>query len=268
MTRIYIITDLEGISGVSAMSQIENGTPEYHEACKRLMADTNAAIRGAFDGGADEVYVTDGHGGGNNFIEGELDERAIQCRIVNDPKFDITKIDAFMHVGTHALSGTQCAFLDHTQNSLKWHDYLINGKRSGELVQGALLAGAYDIPFIFVAGDQAACNEARRFFGDVKVAAVKYAVVRNEAICMPNDEAEQLIYEQAKASISLIGSDDNRPRKIKPYKVTMPMEVKVVFNRADYADDVARYRNDVERLDARTLRRVVDKIVTYYDVLM
>ena len=257
MIKIYIVTDLEGISGVSRMSMIEPDDPDAHYALERLMIDTNAAIRGAFDGGADEVYVTDGHGSGKNFLEGKLDKRAKQCRIVGDTAPDWNEISAFMHVGAHAMSGTQCAFLDHTQSSIRWHDYIVNGRPSGELVQAGLLAGAYDIPYIFVSGDEAACAEGRRFFGDIRTAAVKYAVIRNEAVCLPDDEAEQLIYQRAKESIALIG-------KIKPYKVTMPMEIKLELNRADYCDALAaRY----ERIDARTVRRVVDKITTYSDVL-
>ena len=68
MTRIYIITDLEGVSGLYDISQIfDVGTPHFQAGLERLVVDTNAAIRGAFDGGADEVIVTDGHGSGKNF---------------------------------------------------------------------------------------------------------------------------------------------------------------------------------------------------------
>ena len=263
MTRIYIITDLEGISGVHDISQIMDSKSKGHfDACERLIADTNAAIRGAFDGGADEVYVTDGHGGGGNMekAKSKLDSRAKLIKIF-DMDLSAVKTDAFMHVGAHAMMGTQCAFLDHSRNSKTVFEYRYNGRPGGELAMAGMWAGAYDIPYIFVSGDQAVCDEARAFFGDIKVASVKYSVERNKANCMPNDEAEQLIYEQAKASIALIGE-----KKIRPYKVTMPMEIVLEYTRADYADGTYAVRTGIDRLDARTLRRIVPAIETYRDI--
>jgi len=103
-------------------------------------------------------------------------------------------------------------------------------------------------------------GEHLNFFGDISTAAVKYAVKRNEAVCMPDDEAVGLIRRKAKESIALID-------KIRPYRVTMPMELKLELNRSDYCDNIVSYRKDVDRLDSRTVRRVVNKIETYYDVL-
>jgi len=256
MMKIYIMTDLEGISGVSRKEQVDNSDPY---ALRRLMADVNAAVRGAFDGGADEVFVEDGHGGGKNFIREMLDPRAVQTG-VDGRMVDMNVIDAMYIVGTHAMSGTQQAFLDHTQSSLTWHDYLVNGRRCGEIAQEALFAGAYGAPVVMVSGDFAACAEAREFLGNIKTAVVKYAECRNEAECIPDDEAEELIYRAARDAVGIIG-------KIKPYRVTMPAEIKVVYNRADYCDDAARYSN-AERLDARTLRRLTHRIETYHDIFI
>jgi D-amino peptidase len=47
----------------------EEGTPGHKFALERLMLDVNAAVEGAFEGGASDVYVVDGHGGGKNFIK-------------------------------------------------------------------------------------------------------------------------------------------------------------------------------------------------------
>ena len=74
--KIYIHTDLEGISGIDSMDMIERSGKRYRECCEHLMADLNAAIEGAFAGGATHVTVLDSHGGGNNFIRELLDPRA------------------------------------------------------------------------------------------------------------------------------------------------------------------------------------------------
>ena len=196
MTKVYFITDLEGISGISRADQVVKDSPDYPFALERLMADTNAAVAGAFDGGADEVLVEDGHGGGGNFLPGRLDPRAKQ----NIGKTDYTTIDAIMHVGAHAMAGTLNAFLDHTQSSVRWFDYQINGRSMGEMGQEGVLAGVYNIPTVFVSGDEAACLEARQFFGDIPTAPVKYALGRNTAVCLDGDEALELIRRRAAES--------------------------------------------------------------------
>ncbi len=255
--KIFIGTDFEGISGVARKEQVDNSEPY---ALERLMKDVNAAIRGAFDGGADEVYVEDGHGGGKNFIPGALDPRAVQSRNAGAGCTDMTKADAVFLVGMHAMSGTQNAFLDHTQSSIAWHDYYINGRRCGEIAQEAIYAGAFGVPVVMVSGDFAACAEAREFLGSIRTAVVKYAECRNVAECIPDDEAEQLIYNAAKEAMSLVG-------KAKPFRVTLPAEIRIEYNRADYCDAAAG-QDGVERLDARTVRKVTEKIEVYRDILI
>ncbi len=255
--RIFIMTDLEGISGISRKEQVDN-SERY--ALERLMADVNAAIRGAFDGGADEVLIEDGHGGGNNFIKELLDPRAVQVGNAGTGVTAMTTVDAMLQIGAHAMSGTLNAFLDHTQSSMTWHDYYVNGKRCGEIAQEAIYAGAFGVPVVMVSGDLTACTEARQFLGNIRTAVVKYAVCRNEAECVPEEEAERLIYEAAKAAMGRIG-------EIKPYRVILPAEIKIEYNRADYCDDAVKW-SGAERLDARTLRKMVDKIEFYRDILI
>ena len=66
--RVYISVDLEGISGVNGDDQTSAGQPEYGRARKLMAEDANAAIRGAFEGGATEVVVNDSHGGQRNLL--------------------------------------------------------------------------------------------------------------------------------------------------------------------------------------------------------
>ncbi len=255
--NVLIVTDLEGISGISTMEMLSE---QYEECCRRLMADTNAAVAGAFDGGAERVFVEDGHGGGDNFIAGMLDKRAEQVTLQTYP--DMNEVCAIMQVGAHAMAGTPNGLLDHTQSSVAWHNYTVNGRRCGEMAQSALFAGAYDVPNVMMSGDRAACEEAREFFGEhCACAEVKLAKGRNTAECLPNEEAEKAIYEAAKRGMAEI---DN----VSPMKIECPFEIELEYNRADYCDNTCRYRGDIERLDARTVRRRVEKIVTFFDVLI
>lgn len=245
--KIYLLTDMEGVSGLGSAEMMDE---EYRRCCELLMHDTNAAVDGAFAGGADEVYVLDGHGGGENFIDSMLDTRATKC-----PKgiwwgcLDETFSGMYV-IGAHAMAGTQNAFLDHTQSSVSWYEYLINGRPSGELAQWATVAGHWNIPMLMVSGDEAACIEARRFFDPLEVAVTKRGIGRNTAELVPAEESHGRIRETAKRAVSLIG-------KGRPYRPLLPMEVIIRFTRSDYCD-AATVKPGNERIDARTIRKYVE----------
>ena len=80
MIKIYIHTDLEGIAGIDSFEMMQRTSETYRDCCKLLMGDLNAAIEGAFAGGADHVTVLDSHGGGSNFKLELLDPRAENTR--------------------------------------------------------------------------------------------------------------------------------------------------------------------------------------------
>ena len=248
--KIYIHTDLEGISGIDSMDMIERSGTRYRECCEHLMADLNAAIDGAFAGGATHVTVLDSHGGGNNFIRELLDSRAEYDTRPNRKWWGILD-DSYrgtFFIGAHAMAGTQNGFLDHTQSSQSWHDYSINGRKMGELAQWAVVAGNWGVPMLMVSGDEAACAEARNFFSPVETAAVKRGVGRNRAELVDPKEARARIREAARRALALVG-------KGRPFLPSKPMEAVLEYSRADYCDAVAG-RPGIERLDARTIRWV------------
>ena len=66
--KILISADMEGVTGVTTWDQVTPGHPEYARFRKLMTADVNAAVRGAFDAGADQVVVADGHWNGSNIL--------------------------------------------------------------------------------------------------------------------------------------------------------------------------------------------------------
>lgn len=213
------------------------------------MADLNAAVDGAFAGGAEHVTVLDSHGGGGNFILDLLDERAENDTKPNKKWWGILddSYDATFFIGAHAMAGTINGFLDHTQSSVHWYNYSVNGRRMGELGQWAMVAGAFDVPMAMVSGDEAACVEARQFFQPLETATVKRGIGRNRARLVDPEKAREDIREAARQAISIIP-------ETRPFAPTKPMEIILEFTRADYCDDVAA--RGAERIDARTVRKV------------
>src|SRR5512147_772359 len=74
--KILIAADMEGISGVVNWDQVTPGHAEYARFRRIMTGDVNAAARGAFEAGADEVIVADGHWNGSNILIEEFDTRA------------------------------------------------------------------------------------------------------------------------------------------------------------------------------------------------
>ncbi|MBR5459310.1 MAG: M55 family metallopeptidase [Clostridia bacterium] len=258
--KLFIMTDIEGISGLDRIEMLGADPEGYERARKYLMADINAAVSGAFDGGADEVCILDGHGTGLNFIKEELDLRVHQLTVEEYFKTapESWDIDAFISIGAHAMAGTENAFLDHTQSSVAWFDYKINGKSYGEIGQQAVFFGLSDIPLIMVSGDEAACHEAKTFVSGVVTASVKKACGRNRAECIPLEEAHALIYNAVKKAV--LGWRD-----VKPVKVFPPYELEVVFTRNDYCDSAIGRDPSLEREGRRIVRRL-DKITCSLDM--
>lgn len=247
--RIYIHTDLEGISGIDRGEMVPRDSEDYRRSCELLMGDLNAAVDGAFAGGATEVIVLDSHGGGNNFIVDLLDSRAQHDLKPNNKWWGILdeRCDATYFIGAHAMAGTMNAFLDHTQSSLAWFNYSINGRKMGELAQWALVAGHFGVPLVMMSGDEAACKEAHDFFRPCKTAAVKRGVGRQRAEALPVEEAHARIWQAAHDAIAIV-------RDAKPFQPQKPYEISVEFTRADYADS-AEATGRVDRIDARTVRK-------------
>ena len=74
--KILISVDIEGVAGVYHSEQVRPGNPEFERARRLMTAEANAAVCGAFDAGASEVFVNDSHGGFRNMPPDLLDERA------------------------------------------------------------------------------------------------------------------------------------------------------------------------------------------------
>jgi D-amino peptidase len=246
--KVYMMTDMEGVSGLRASDEADPGGPKYEAARAFLCGDVNAAIAGAFDGGATEVLVRDGHYQGFNFFLERMDPRALYagrsagawCTGLDDT------FQAGFFVGAHAMAGTPNAFIEHTMSPDSWLRYAVNGRAFGEQGQFGAICGALGIPVVFVSGDEAACAEAAEFFPNCETAAVKRAAGRNSAICLHPEKAHDLIRAAAKRAVQ-------RANAVKPFVVQFPAEVVMEYMRTDYADGMAR-RRGVTRVNARTVK--------------
>lgn len=221
--KIYIVTDLEGISGVYKFAQTrETTTPEARQAREFFMGDLAAVVRGLRAGGATEIIVLDGHG--NQAVLPELMVPGAKY-ITGLPRPQVFPFldDTYAGVvflGFHAMMGTPDGVLHHTQSSAGENRYWYNGVESGELAQCAIVAGHFGVPPILVTGDEATCREAEKFFGKacIKVP-VKKGIARESALLYPFEETRAKLYKGAKQAMTVI-------RNCRPYRLEFPVQAK------------------------------------------
>src|SRR5512143_1764488 len=114
--KIQIAADMEGITGVTKWDQVDPNHADYPRFRHLMTGDVNAAVRGAFEAGADEVLVTDGHDRGTNIPLEELDPRVHLVCGDYTPLAMVQgvdqAVDGLIFVGYHARAGSQNAILD------------------------------------------------------------------------------------------------------------------------------------------------------------
>ena len=111
--KVFIVSDLEGVSGVTNPGQTIGGSPMYEESRRLYTEEMNAAVRGAKAAGATEIVVMDCHGAGeewdfNSLIPELLDEACdfvVQDSWTEYTAFLESGVDAALFVGMHATGG-------------------------------------------------------------------------------------------------------------------------------------------------------------------
>jgi D-amino peptidase len=220
--KIYVMVDMEGISGICRRAQIGADIAEYQRGRRFMTWDVNACIEGCFNGGAKELIVRDAHCSGFNLIWEELDPRAryIQGSTGAERMPELKGSDGLILLGYHSMAGTPCGTLEHTMSSNAWQNFYINGKKSGEIAIDAGIAGDLSVPLIMVSGDDKACAEAKKIVTGVCAAEVKKGLSAEGAVLLPKEKAHELIRTTSKKAVE-------NCRKIKPFKIKAPVAMRL-----------------------------------------
>jgi D-amino peptidase len=223
--RIFIVTDMEGVGGVNSWDeQTTPGQRRFEESRRLLTGEVNAAIEGAFDSGAGEVVVWDGHDGSRSLSIDEIDPRARLIQGKSTPAsyyFEPKRYDGIIFIGQHAMAGTANGLLAHSQ-SRSILRITINGKPVGEIGQTAAIGGHFKIPVIMLSGDQAACDEML----DIQPKAETVAVKRMAG----KDSSDSLSHKEATARIRMhAGRAVSRIEEFAPWVIEGPVEMSFEF---------------------------------------
>ncbi|MFC2142528.1 M55 family metallopeptidase [Acidobacteriota bacterium] len=262
--KVLISADMEGITGVVNSDHVSPSGKDYNRARTWMTQDVNAAVEGALQAGATEIIVNDSHGGMRNILLEKLHPEAEL--ISGSPKpfgmmqgLDET-VDAVIFIGYHAKIGTEHAILSHTMSSGRIFDIRINGESMNEGSLNAYLAGYFDVPVVFVAGDKAAVDQMREIVNpDMPGVAVKEAYGRQAARNLSLDKAHDLIRSGVAEALS-------QRSQIKAYKTQGRIKLEMEFYRADYTDQLDLIPG-VLRTDGRTVEYTGDDYAVIYKLM-
>lgn len=225
--KLFISADIEGIAGVSTIQQLVNNG-EYQRFRRLMTEEVNAAVRGAYNAGASEVVVADGHGNMSNILIEELDPRArlvsgnnrVMCQLEGlDETFD-----GIIFIGHHGREGASKAVISHTLAGICVKEMKINGKVVGETEMNAMVAGAFGVPAIFISGDDLYVSEVKETLPDVESVVTKIARDRLAAELIHPIKVNELIEAGVSKAVQNISSF--RPLDTKGLKTTFEIQFK------------------------------------------
>ena len=186
--KVYVHFDMEGVGGITFPTDLGSQSPlnTWHTLWQRKIstAEVKAAVEGAREAGADTIWVNDKHFTGFNLNYEEFDPptELILGRSQRGPTFmpglDETW-DAVVFVGAFAKGGTPVAIGSHQL----WYVESLDEKQvvSERLEMGifgvvATGAGYYDVPIVFVSGDDFVGREAEELVPGIETGVVKVAL--------------------------------------------------------------------------------------------
>jgi D-amino peptidase len=250
--KIYILTDLEGISGVARWDQTGEKTPGYPQAVRLMTEELRACVAGIQATAPDaDIWVWDAHGCGSvDFERLPRGARMINNMRIDPPTFLDSSFDALFFLGQHARAGTRDGNLAHSYSSTGIEYIKINGIELGEFGCRAAMAGAMGVPTVFVSGDDKMMAEARELVPGIYGAQVKVGLGPQVALHMAPEDARDLVRAVAAEAIAHIG-------EVAPFVLPGPpyeQEIRIWAR----TDPVGYTSRGFRQLDARTFVKCAD----------
>jgi len=235
--KVFISVDMEGITGVVNWEEVSRDGKDYDYFRRIMTKETNAAIEGALAAGATDILVRDSHGSARNILPDLLNKNAKLLRDWSGGFMSMMEgidksFDAVIFIGYHAKAGTPNALLEHTMTG-NVLDISINGVSLPEAGVNALIAGYYDIPVVFVSGDTAICEQAKKLFGEVKTVPVKKGI-GNAALNLHPEVAREKIKEGVKNALLNL-------KKFEPYKLSPPYKMVLKLKKEELVNEKSYY---------------------------
>jgi D-amino peptidase len=260
--KVYISVDMEGVAGISHPKPTSRGDSGYPDAVGLMVGEANAAIDGAFTGGASEVLVNDSHGGMYNLRPAELDRRA---RVLQGQKaWSMVEgagpdrgFDVALFVGYHARAGHPRGTIAHTYSGRPTVSRL-NGRLVGETGMNAAVLGEWGVPVGLVTGDDALAEEVAGWLPWAERVVVKDATGGSSAATVHPAAAADLIRDGAARAVRRAAAGELQPLRVEP-----PVVVEVEYVNGVTADYAAIVPGAVRFADRGVRFEATDSVTAY-----
>lgn len=252
--KFLVMTDIEGVTGVTSFPQAENS--EFGK--EMLMHDLCAVLSAIKDAGA-EAVVYDMHTDGRNVDISRINVPAVLGKPILPSLWRGVGdgYDGLFMVGLHTMQHVPGACLAHSY--LREYDTIhINGVLLGEIGVEAALAGERGTPLVFVSGDDLGCKEAEELIPGVVTCAVKKSLTENSAVCLPTSKTCELLYNAAYKAVNAT---------VSPYKLEPPYEIKIKFSDCFYLMRMKQLHPEIFENDNTVIMRGDDLLATWSEYL-
>lgn len=250
MNKYLLSVDIEGISGVVNKDFANKNGRYYQLGCRYMTSDVNAVVRGILCADVDAwITVRDAHGA--DAVNLDLEKLHPQASLIQGwgglqnmlGGLDQTFKGVFL-VGYHAGGQNSKGVLGHTLHSLI-HYVKINGQLVNETGIAAFYAGCYDVPVVFVSGDDYAVAEAQKQLGEVVGVAVKQSFARDSIIALSLEQTQTLLETSAAEAVTKL-----QKNKFSVFKATTPITFEVAFYNTGYRVSVFQKLAEILAFDS------------------
>jgi D-amino peptidase len=248
--KVLISVDMEGVAGVVSGDQLGPGNFEYERFRQFMTQEAVAAVNGARAAGATEIVVGDSHGNGENLLIEKFppDVKVIRSwprRLGMMGGIDAT-FDAVLFIGYHSSTSNLTGVRAHTFSSARLTGVTVNGVNQSEGSWNAAIAGQFNVPVVFISGDDAAIAEVRALVGPLESVETKKALGFHSAISLTPDAAAELIRTKTASALG-------RLKSFRPLQIGGPITLEIAFKHYRVAEVLA-YLRGVDRFSPHAIR--------------
>ncbi|HVM97162.1 MAG TPA: M55 family metallopeptidase [Candidatus Acidoferrales bacterium] len=213
--KVFISVDMEGISGLVRWADVVTNGLDFSRNRRFMTNDANAAIGGAFEGGATEVVVEENHGV-EELCDLLLDEIDPRCRVVRGAGRPTattmaaldSSIGVVLFVGHHARAGSRPGIMAHTVSYQQFKAVRVNGRDCGESEIFTIRAGELGVPVGMVSGDQVVIAQLRARAPWVEGVEVKRALSNVAGDVIPPARTSAMIRSAARHAVERAAARD------------------------------------------------------------
>jgi D-amino peptidase len=209
LIRVFISVDMEGISGLVRWADVSSTGIDFERNRGLMTLDANAAVEGAFRGGATEVLVEENHGVEDLCV---LDMTLIdpRCRVIRGAGRPgattmaglTADIGVVLLIGHHGRAGSFPGIMAHTISYGGFRLVRLAGEPIGEPDFFARRAAELGVPVGMVSGDQVVAEQVHALCPWAEAIVVKEALGNQSANCIPPALAREMITEGAERTVN------------------------------------------------------------------